>query len=60
LLRQGIEGKLPARREGLEEFLAPCRPEELRSFFAQEWETGRASVREDEKTNRTNKGAKIG
>jgi hypothetical protein len=33
LLHEGIEGKLPVRRAGLEEFLAPSAPDEISSFF---------------------------
>lgn len=38
LVRQGIEGKLPVRREGLEEFLAPGQPQTLINFFQQIWD----------------------
>jgi hypothetical protein len=42
LVRQGLEGKLPVRRAGLEEFLAPSRPEEMAKLFRQIWEARRA------------------
>jgi hypothetical protein len=43
LVRQGLEGNLPVRRAGLEEFLAPSRPEEMKSLFQQIWEERRAA-----------------
>ncbi len=39
LLRQGIEGRLPRRRSGLEEFLAPSRPQDVARFFSGIWDS---------------------
>jgi len=44
LVRQGIEGTLPRRRTGLEEFLAPSHPEEISNVFHEIW-NGRQSPR---------------
>lgn len=46
LVRQGIDGKLPVRRDRLEEFLAASEPQELAEFFKQIWEGRRAAGRE--------------
>jgi hypothetical protein len=43
LVRQGIEGKLPFRSDGLEEFLAPSRPQALEKFFKQIWDERRSA-----------------
>lgn len=42
LVRQGIEGNLPLRRDGLEEFLAPSQPQALADFFKQIWDERRS------------------
>ena len=42
LVREGIEGNLPARHDGLEEFLAPCQPQALAKFFQQIWDERRS------------------
>jgi hypothetical protein len=41
LIQQGIEGRLPLRQTGLEEFLAPSRPEETARFFKDIWDSRR-------------------
>ena len=46
LVRQGIDGKLPVRRNGLGEFLAPSEPHSLRAFFKQIWDGRRTAGRE--------------
>jgi hypothetical protein len=43
LVVEGIESRLPRRREGLEEFLAPSHPEEIAKLFQEIW-NNRASV----------------
>ncbi len=43
LLQQGIDGRLPLRRTGLEEFLAPSRPEEISKFFKDIWDSRRSA-----------------
>jgi hypothetical protein len=43
LLQQGIAGVLPARKDGLEEFLAPSHPEELKALLKQVWDERQAS-----------------
>jgi len=42
LLARGIDGNLPVRRSGLEEFLAPTKPEEISSFFREIWMSRKA------------------
>ena len=42
LIREGIKGNLPARHDGLEEFLAPCQPQALAKFFQQIWDERRS------------------
>lgn len=42
LLARGIDGNLPVRRSGLEEFLAPTQPEEISSFFREIWTSRKA------------------
>jgi hypothetical protein len=37
LVQDAIEGKLPSRRDGLEDFLAPSRPEEIAKVFRDVW-----------------------
>jgi hypothetical protein len=44
LVRRGVEGKLPVRRERLEEFLAPSQPHALADFFQQIWDERRSAV----------------
>lgn len=44
LVVQGTEGKLPVRRDGIEEFLAPSRPQELTTFFREIWETRQSAT----------------
>jgi hypothetical protein len=46
LVRQGIDGKLPVRRDGLEEFLAASEPQGLTEFFKQIWDGRRTAGRE--------------
>jgi hypothetical protein len=46
LVRQGIDGKLPVRRDGLDEFLAPSEPQGLTEFFKQIWDGRRTAGRE--------------
>jgi len=43
LVGQGIDGSLPLRRTGLEEFLAPSRPDEVSRFFKQIWDARRSA-----------------
>jgi hypothetical protein len=43
LLWQGIEGKLPQTRAGLEEFLAPSHPEGISNLFQEIWNTRRSA-----------------
>jgi hypothetical protein len=43
LVRQGIEGNLPVRRAGLEEFLATSQPQALAKFFQQIWDARRSA-----------------
>jgi hypothetical protein len=43
LLWQGIEGKLPQTRTGLEEFLAPSHPEGISNLFQEIWNTRRSA-----------------
>jgi len=43
LVRRGIEGNLPVRRGGLEEFLAPSQPQALAKFFQQIWDARRSA-----------------
>lgn len=42
LLQRGIEGELPVRRSGLEQFLAPTQPEEISKFFSEIWDSRKA------------------
>lgn len=42
LVRRGVEGNLPVRKDGIEEFLAPSQPEELTVFFRQIWDARRS------------------
>ncbi|MFZ0734777.1 MAG: hypothetical protein WAM79_20840 [Candidatus Sulfotelmatobacter sp.] len=39
LLNRGIEGGLPVRHSGLEQFLAPTPPEEISTFFREVWDS---------------------
>ncbi len=39
LIRDGIDGKLPSRRAGLEDFLAPTRPQEISRVLRELWES---------------------
>jgi hypothetical protein len=39
LVQEAIEGKLPSRLDGLEDFLAPSRPEEIRNVLRGLWES---------------------
>lgn len=39
LIQDAVEGKLPARRDGLEDFLAPSRPEEIEKILRELWES---------------------
>ena len=43
LVAEGVEGRLPRRREGLEEFLAASHPEEIAKLFQEIW-NNRTSV----------------
>ena len=43
LVRQGIEGTLPVRSAGLEEFLTPSQPQALPKFFQQIWDARRSA-----------------
>jgi hypothetical protein len=43
LLVEGVEGRLPRRREGLEDFLAPSHTEELTGLFRRIWEERRSA-----------------
>ena len=43
LVHQGLEGRLPFRGDGLEEFLAPSRPKELAKLFKEIWDTRRSA-----------------
>lgn len=42
LIKRGVDGNLPVRRSGLEQFLAPTRPEEIASFFQEIWDSRKA------------------
>lgn len=42
LLHEGIAGKLPVRKSGLEQFLAPTQAAEISSFFRETWARGKA------------------
>jgi hypothetical protein len=41
LVRQGVEGKLPVRRDGLAEFMAASDHDELANFFKRIWDARR-------------------
>jgi len=46
LLKKGVDGDLPVRRSGLEQFLAHTRPDEIANFFREVWDSRKsASVR---------------
>jgi hypothetical protein len=44
LIRQGVEGTLPLRRAGLEQFLAETEAGEISKFFREIWERRSAST----------------
>ena len=44
LVLQGIEGNLPVRRAGLEQFLAQSHTQALAKFFLQIWDTRRSAI----------------
>ena len=45
LVRQGTAGRLPVRRDGIEEFLAPSQPRELAAFLQQIWDKRQKATR---------------
>lgn len=42
LIKRGVDGDLPLRRSGLEQFLAPTRPEDISNVFQELWDSRKA------------------
>jgi len=44
LIKEGVEGKLPIRSSGLEEFLAPTQPQQISELFQNLWNSRRSGT----------------